>query len=60
MLRGMKSILIILIVFYFAPSNGAITYQLYTRMNPNEGQPLIYMNTESIMKSNFNKAKKNK
>lgn len=31
-----------------------ITYQLYTRLNPVNGQPLTYGNLNSIAYSNFN------
>lgn len=32
-----------------------ITYQLYTKLNPVYGQPLIYANVDSVYRSNFNK-----
>jgi hypothetical protein len=52
-----------LLAIFFATlqiSSAAITYQLYTRMNKNMGQPLVYKSAKTVTGSNFNAAKKNK
>ncbi|CAO1423814.1 unnamed protein product [Diamesa tonsa] len=41
-------------------SLASISYQLYTRNNPKNGQPLIYKNLGSVDKSNYNGSKKSK
>lgn len=49
---------LILVLSLFACSEAAVTYQLYTRMNTYNGQPLVYQNLQSVERSNFNGAKK--
>lgn len=34
-----------------------ITYQLYTKQNPVNGQPLNYLDTNSVYRSNFNNSR---
>ncbi|KAL7017367.1 hypothetical protein ACKWTF_010340 [Chironomus riparius] len=50
----------LLILFMCHVANAAVSYQLYTRQNKINGQPLVYKNKASISKSNLNSAKKNK
>ena len=56
----MKLLVGLSVVLFIQNAFGAITYQLYTKMNMNMGQPLTYMNTNSVYSSNYNSAKKNK
>ncbi|CAO1429229.1 unnamed protein product [Diamesa serratosioi] len=41
-------------------SLASISYQLYSKNNPKNGQPLIYKNPDSVDKSNYNGSKKTK
>lgn len=41
-------------------SLASLTYQLYSKNNPKNGQPLIYKNVGSVNKSNYNGSKKTK
>lgn len=57
----MKAFIVCAIVLIIADYvSSAITYQLYSKMNLKMGQPIIYKNPNSVYKSNFNSAKKNK
>lgn len=59
-MKGLALISVFLTCVHHAAVDAVITYQLYTKMNPKMGQPLIYKNINSINKSYFNSAKKNK
>lgn len=56
----MKVLCFLVIIYLANYANSAITYQLYTKMNPKMGQPLTYKNQNSISSSFINNAKKNK
>ena len=53
-----KECFIVLIIIEV--SFASITYQLYTKNNPKNGQPLVYRNLGSVDKSNYNGSKKTK
>jgi len=50
----------LLLLFLCHEANAMVSYQLYTRQNKINGQPLVYKNAASISASNLNSAKKNK